>query len=66
MSRLKEVSQHIERWISSYNSSEVIAENIQDINKTLAMLYDLEVESAKTNQKLLKMMEHMTGMQVKI
>lgn len=66
MSRLKEVSQHIERWISSYNSSEVIAENIQDINKTLAMLYDLEAESAKTNQKLLKMMEHMTGMQVRI
>ena len=65
MSRLKEVSQHVERWISSYNSSD-IAENIQDINKTLAMLYDLEVESAKTNQKLLKMMEHMTGMQVKI
>ena len=66
MSRLKEVSQHVEKWISSYNSSEVIAENIQDINKTLAMLYDLEVESAKTNQKLLKMMEHMTGMQVNI
>lgn len=66
MSRLKEISQHAERWISSYNSSEVIAENIQDINKTLAMLYDLEVESAKTNQKLLKMMEHMTGMQVRI
>ena len=66
MSRLKEVSQHVERWTSSYNNSEVIAENIQDINKTLAMLYDLEVESAITNQKLLKMMEHMTGMQVKI
>ena len=66
MSRLKEVSQHAERWISSYNSSEVIAENIQDINKTLAMLYDLEVESAKTNQQLLKMMEHITGMQVRI
>ena len=52
MSRYSEVKEHInERPIIQKEGQQQIIENLQDINETLALLYDLEVHAINTGQE---------------
>ena len=51
MSRVEEICvRHRPSQNSSYNE-EILINNIQDINKTLAMLYDLEVKASEASKE---------------